>query len=35
MKNNFKVKVNSKWVYDIAEKEVLNLDGVKVNGTVY
>jgi len=35
MKNNFKVKVDSKWDFDIPVDEVLNLDSVKLNDENY
>jgi len=35
MKNNFKVKVDSKWELTILEKEVLSLDVVKLKGKKY
>ena len=35
MKNNFKVKVNSKWELDISNEEVLSLDVVKLKEKEY
>lgn len=35
MKNNFKVKVNSKWEFDIPDDEILSLDAVRLKGKNY
>ncbi len=35
MKNNFKVKVNSKWELDISKEEILSLDVVKLKEKEY
>jgi len=35
MKNNFKVKVNSKWEFDISQQEILASDTVKIKDNKY
>jgi len=35
MKNNFKVKVDSKWELDVSNEEILSLDIVKLNDNKY